>query len=713
MLRAAVVLLCLVVLAPVAAAEPPAPMKDRVAILKIEMRRGPAKDLAPFLTPDAHPLSRGYAIRALGRIGDTGGAPEMLAKLLEEEPKEIEQVLWAAGIAQSESLAEPIAKYLTHAKPNIAAAAAEALGWTGKKGVAADLSPLLEHKSRAVRIAALNGLARLRPEGYLERMAPFIDPKEKEHDAAAFACWLTAGARKGAAKKHNPDWDGDSALWPHFLPLLTDPMPERVMAGIRPLGSLLPEELSRTDQLKPVFDLIHHEDPRVVQDAVWRIFTSRRGRPVDKALRVALSHDDAKVRHLAAEALGKHGADEDHKSSDAIDALDRRFYVEDDPRIREVLAIELARVGKTGPWKELRVDPERAKRVEDVVRQNTHAQVLLVTKDIDGLLAWANPTSATLHSGVWMSICSELEGRDDKGIGDWVSALLAAKSDDPYVLAAAISLVGKNGLFGILRAYRASWIDATQDIDVEARRALAEAVPALLKASKCPAALKKPLRAWIVETAKNDASAFVRQAVRKAVKDDASFELPEDTKQPNDWMGLPRPKGKVLGMELPGDDPWLNEEEILTLADWIRAEAPQVAIQTTQGTFFVEVDVEAAPVHAVSFILAVSEGVYTDTRWHRVVPNFVIQGGDPHGHGSGGGGWTVPDEITRKRYVRGALGMPKSVKDDGGCQLFFMHTAYRPLDERYSCYGHVTGGMDVVDKIRVGDRIVMARFVLK
>ena len=67
-----------------ALAEPPAPMEDRVKILTVEMDRGPAEDLAPFLTEDAHPLSRWYAVRALGRIGDVGAAPDMLAAFLDE-----------------------------------------------------------------------------------------------------------------------------------------------------------------------------------------------------------------------------------------------------------------------------------------------------------------------------------------------------------------------------------------------------------------------------------------------------------------------------------------------------------------------------------------------------------------------------------------------------------------------------------------------------
>jgi len=92
----------------------------------------------------------------------------------------------------------------------------------------------------------------------------------------------------------------------------------------------------------------------------------------------------------------------------------------------------------------------------------------------------------------------------------------------------------------------------------------------------------------------------------------------------------------------------------------------------------------------------------------------VIQGGDPHGTGNGDAGWSLPDEITRGRFVRGALGMPKGmIRDTGGCQLFVMHSDYRPLDGRYTCYGKVVDGMDTVDRIRVGDRTVKVGMVVR
>ena len=153
----------------------------------------------------------------------------------------------------------------------------------------------------------------------------------------------------------------------------------------------------------------------------------------------------------------------------------------------------------------------------------------------------------------------------------------------------------------------------------------------------------------------------------------------------------------------------LDEGEILQIADWITRVQPKAVLETTAGTITVEVDAEAAPVHAVAFVLNVHAGLYKDTRWHRVVPGFVIQGGDPTGTGAGNAGWTLPDEITDISYGRGVLGMPKSVKDDGGCQLFFMLGDYKPLDERYTAYGRVVGSMEAVDTIRIGDHITACR----
>ena len=86
-------------------------------------------------------------------------------------------------------------------------------------------------------------------------------------------------------------------------------------------------------------------------------------------------------------------------------------------------------------------------------------------------------------------------------------------------------------------------------------------------------------------------------------------------------------------------------------------------------------------------------------------PNFVIQGGDPRGEGTGGPGTVIRDEINRWRYDRGTLGMALSGPDTGGSQFFLTHSPQPHLDGRYTIFGRLTSGADVLDRIVQGDRI--------
>ena len=135
---------------------------------------------------------------------------------------------------------------------------------------------------------------------------------------------------------------------------------------------------------------------------------------------------------------------------------------------------------------------------------------------------------------------------------------------------------------------------------------------------------------------------------------------------------------------------------------------PVVVLETSKGVMEIECFPGDAPIHVASFIQLVEDGLYDGLAWHRVVPNFVIQGGDPEGNGSGGPGYTIPDEINRRRYGRGAVGMPKLGKDTGGCQLFMTHIPTPHLDGNYTIFGQVVSGLDVIDRIEVGDIIVKA-----
>lgn len=136
---------------------------------------------------------------------------------------------------------------------------------------------------------------------------------------------------------------------------------------------------------------------------------------------------------------------------------------------------------------------------------------------------------------------------------------------------------------------------------------------------------------------------------------------------------------------------------------------PQYKIETSRGAVLIELEPSEAPQHVSSFDALVERQFFDGTLWHRVVPNFVVQGGDPRGDGWGNGSVHVNDEVNRLEFVRGTIGMPKSTKDTGGCQLFIVHLPTPHLDGRYTAFGHVLQGLDVVDSLEVGDRITSIR----
>jgi cyclophilin family peptidyl-prolyl cis-trans isomerase/HEAT repeat protein len=126
---------------------------------------------------------------------------------------------------------------------------------------------------------------------------------------------------------------------------------------------------------------------------------------------------------------------------------------------------------------------------------------------------------------------------------------------------------------------------------------------------------------------------------------------------------------------------------------------------TTRGPVTIELFPDDAPLTVENFIALAEKGFFNGLTFHRVVPNFVIQGGDPRGDGEGGPGYQIRCEINRRPYGRGAVGMALSGKDTGGSQFFITHSPQPHLDGGYTVFGQVADGMDAVDRIARGDVI--------
>ncbi|MBI2900797.1 MAG: HEAT repeat domain-containing protein [Planctomycetes bacterium] len=276
----------------------------------------------------------------------------------------------------------------------------------------------------------------------------------------------------------------------------------------------------------------------------------------------------------------------------------------------------------------------------------------------------------------------------------------AVRDPDRRVRAAAIESFGGLSDGKSAAMIRAALEDPDLGIRVAAVGALAERkdLPRFELLRACAARSGKreevELREEIAEAAAKlpEATPFLRELLKDAAPSVRSKARRE----------LVRRGEKVPPREAPAIEP-------NPLLDRSFRRPPVVVLETERGTIEIECLSAEAPVHTASFVELVRRGIYDGLLFHRVVSNFVIQGGDPRGDGTGDAGYNLRDEINRVPFERGTVGMPKAGKDTGGCQIFITHTPAPHLDGSYTVFGRVAAGMDVVDRIEEGDLILRAR----
>jgi cyclophilin family peptidyl-prolyl cis-trans isomerase len=135
-------------------------------------------------------------------------------------------------------------------------------------------------------------------------------------------------------------------------------------------------------------------------------------------------------------------------------------------------------------------------------------------------------------------------------------------------------------------------------------------------------------------------------------------------------------------------------------------------LHTERGRVDIVLDPAAAPWHVAAIVALTRGGFYDGLSFHRVVPGYVVQGGDPDGTGWGGPGFNLPSEPGDKTFARGAVGIADAGKDTGGSQFFVMHARAPHLDGRYTRVGEVRDGLAAALALVVGDRIVAAEVTM-
>ena len=144
------------------------------------------------------------------------------------------------------------------------------------------------------------------------------------------------------------------------------------------------------------------------------------------------------------------------------------------------------------------------------------------------------------------------------------------------------------------------------------------------------------------------------------------------------------------------------------------ARVKQQAIITMEkgGDIVIEFYPEDAPKTVENFVTLAKKGFYDGVKFHRREENFVIQGGDPKGDGTGGPGYTIKAEFNKQKHVRGAVAMARTQDpNSAGSQFYICLGPAHFLDNQYTVFGIVTKGMDVVDKVKVGDKMKTVKIV--
>jgi cyclophilin family peptidyl-prolyl cis-trans isomerase len=313
----------------------------------------------------------------------------------------------------------------------------------------------------------------------------------------------------------------------------------------------------------------------------------------------------------------------------------------------------------------------------------------------------------------------------------------AASSSEDALRARAAEAAGRLGLpaaAGLLErlsadpsprvrgAAFAAWLAADPEAGEAARQALRDPDPAvrgtaldwlaehpLAPLADLEAALAGVYRQGIEEAGLAAVRAVAARAEKEPLERGAAVALLEQAAARGPYV-LRREAGAALGKlgrPVPRLEPAERNKGPEVYREIVqRTRGPRtVEIRTARGAVTVRLDCPQAPLTCLNFLQLAGQGFYDGLTFHRVVPDFVVQGGDPRGDGTGGPGYTIRDEINRLRYGRGAVGMALAGPDTGGSQFFITLAPQPHLDGGYTLFGEVIAGAEVLDEIRLGEEI--------
>ena len=652
--------------APVAPA-PAAPLRgQKVADIVQPL---PPPDLTRLVS-DGEPRLRRRAALAIGRVGLRDGVQPLVAVLGDADAEVRQMAAFALGLIGDASAKDSLVTALGDASPLVKGSAAEALGLIGDATSADAIGRMV---SQVVESGAL-------------AQPPLTDDEDATRDTPAAALRLGVAAL-ARLKAYGPlaaavlDQAGqprvrwwpvayalqrleDPRALPALLTLANDSSPFARGFAVKGLGAL-----KDRSAVPPLLLLLTSGDRGVLIETIRAL--GKIGDPAAIAPLLKMVQAADADPHARLEAVSALGGLHDATAPGLMDTL-LDLVTDTSPAIRAAALRSIAALDADGFVAILAgLDPDPTWSVRAAL-----ASVLGTLPQEIGLPRLTSMMNDSDQRAVPAVLAALTKLRAPN-----VAAVLLdrLKADDPVVRVAAADGIGElkptGGAPALAEAYRLGQRDGTYIARAAALGALskygaAEAVPVLKDALAD--------KDWALRVR----AAALLKPLDPSTNADAQIR-PAPTNLPPDLYQAPR----------------LVTPPVST----------QLYIDTDRGTIQVELAMLDAPLTVENFLTLARKGFFNGISIHRVVPNFVVQDGDPRGDGEGGPGYTIRDELNERPYLRGTVGMALDWADTGGSQYFITHSPQPHLDGKYTVFGRVIAGMDVVDQIQQWDVIRAVR----
>ncbi len=681
----------------------PVPADVMLKIVRAEDERRWDNDLGVLLF-DKEASVRERAALAAGRIGDERAVASLTA-LLQTDREESVRARAAFALGETESLAAAASLIEATQKPKeasqVRARAVEALGKIAApldkedearaKEIREVILKTLEDERRSAKpdrdlvLLGLTAALRARPAGAGPVVARFLNAPDARVRADAANTLARLRAKDGLAQLR--------AL------ATNDPDPVVRANAARALG--VAEDAGALDQLAS--RAVNDSDERVRVSAIRSLGALKDTRGAAALLQRAATLMPA---HRAAKAgAGAHPA-ETNEFLEIAASLGRLLANTNDERavawlrtLREMeqaapeVEIAFARVApfaylRETPFNKLADERARAEMLRDWRRVSALAQALAEIAGIKAEAAGSGIVSLQADAQIILRSWIDAPDLHQMAAPDVLRALAAFKAQD---LAQVLrKQLGAKDV--IVRATAAELLGEAEPDESNARL-LAEALPVAARDELNDAALS------ILDSLAKQKTYAANEAIKTML---------------DSQDALVRRRAVAL-LKANGAGDFSQRAAVVrtrnTDADYGRAlsrlgRSVRAVVSTEKGVFTIELLADDAPLNVDNFVRLAQSNYFNNVTFHRVVPNFVVQGGDPRGDGNGGPGYQIRCEINEVPYERGAVGMALSGKDTGGSQWFVTHSPQPHLDGGYTVFGRVASGMDVVDRIVRGDRIV-------